>query len=527
MKRARTFLMLLASCIGGCATHGGAADLGALDAAVCVAPLMQCGADCIDVQSAMAHCGACDSSCGTAEQCVSGHCTSDSTGGLTLLSCGPDAGYENGATWVTIMGTGFQNPLRAFVGDARAPAYALDSTHGRMLTPPGPKGTSAVRVEVGANHASLPNGFRYDTFGLAAEWAKVMMSQARGSHPGLTVLQNGRVLIFGGTSDSTAASALNTADLYNPTTKTTELVASTMATARFETTATTLLDGRVLIVGACNLPSGSPSCPVSDGTISDLFDPATNTFMTNPPKLADPSRFAPKPTLLTDGRVLITSPYNPTAEVFDPATSSFTMLSVMSVNAGFGIPVRLRDGRVLLVAAPGGRAELYDPETNIVQALAATFTHAPQTVHVLPDGRAISAGGGDLIGDNLTPHGSIEVFNPVGQSFAVLGVQLMTPRTAFASVLTSDGSIVIAGGQTSTYGLSTTGCDHVFPLSNSVEVVNPTTNLRSTLAPLPESNFELRGVSLFDGSMILAGGSQCGGAPSIPFVYFLKSAPIL
>lgn len=498
------------------------------DASVgCSAAELMCGDACVDPQKDTQHCGGCDRACPAGEQCLTGHCTSDATGALTIANAGPESGYQNGGTWITLTGTGFTNPLRAFIGDGRAPATAIDATHVRLLSPPGLLGMSDVHVEIGGKRATLPRGFRYDTFGLSSTWTKVMMSQARGGRPGVAVLQNGQVLIYGGTADSTSASASNTADLYNPTTKKTTLVPSTLVTPRFDTSAVTLLDGRALIVGACNVPTGHPACPLGDGTIADLYDPKTNTFVAAPPKLADPARIAAKPTLLCDGRVLITSGNRPTAEVFDPSTDTFTALPITSANTGFGMPVRLRDCRVLLAAPSGGKSEIYDPDSGLLITLDTTFLHSVTSLRVLPNGRAIAAGGGDLIGDDLTPHAAVQTFDPKTNTFSMLSVTLETARTGFATVLASNGSLLVAGGQSSTYGLSTTGCDHVFPLLDSVEVIDPVAQTRSQVAKLPEPNFELIGVSLFDGSLILAGGSQCGGAVAIPFVYYLESAPVL
>jgi len=70
-----------------------------------------------------------------------------------------------------------------------------------------------------------------------------------------TLLQNGQVLIAGGTTDPSLG-AYNTAELYDPVTGTFAAVSSTLRNARYAHTATLLKDGRVFLIGG-RLPNGN------------------------------------------------------------------------------------------------------------------------------------------------------------------------------------------------------------------------------------------------------------------------------
>jgi len=84
-----------------------------------------------------------------------------------------------------------------------------------------------------------------------------------------------------------------------------------MATARVTHTATLLTDGRVLVAGG----SADPS--------AEIYDPKTGTF--SPTGSMSEARGAHTATLLTDGRVLMAGgSKNHSAEIYDPAAGTFS-----------------------------------------------------------------------------------------------------------------------------------------------------------------------------------------------------------
>src|SRR5438552_19179052 len=119
-------------------------------------------------------------------------------------------------------------------------------------------------------------------------------------------------------------------------------VVTNMNSPRSGHTATRLNDGRVLIAGGS--PGLAPAGITSVLATSELFDPASKSFAQSATMAT--ARFGHSAVRLLDGRVLVmggTSDCNTvfcsqtaTAEIFDPATESFTSPgSMLSARTGF------------------------------------------------------------------------------------------------------------------------------------------------------------------------------------------------
>lgn len=181
--------------------------------------------------------------------------------------------------------------------------------------------------------------------------------------PSLTALADGRVLLFGGMETNVGGGdALSTAELWSPSTATWSSAPSA-SEPRDMHTATLLADGRVFVVGGRALVSAVLASAV-------LFDPVAGAWSSPFPATA---RYWHTATPLRDGRILIAGgdkiQGGPAAEIFDPATLSFTaagtMLAVPYGHAATALP----DGDVLVVGgwvgvAESRSAQLFSPGAN-------------------------------------------------------------------------------------------------------------------------------------------------------------------
>ena len=114
-----------------------------------------------------------------------------------------------------------------------------------------------------------------------------------------------------------------------------------------------LLDGRVLVIGG----SGGEFDPAT----AELYDPVSGTWSATGNMLN--IRDGLPPVLLLDGRVLVGDVVDGTdghrdlygAELYDPATGTWTASGPMVGDSPGDVPTVLRDGRVLVVGETAPR----------------------------------------------------------------------------------------------------------------------------------------------------------------------------
>jgi len=273
------------------------------------------------------------------------------------------------------------------------------------------------------------------------------MISARALHTA-TVLPNGKVLIAGGFDGSGLQSA--SAELYDPSQETFSRTGS-MLTGRASHTATLLPSGKVLIAGGFG---------VAEST-AELYDPNAGTF-TVTGSMQVP-RLWHTATLLPDDRVLITGGINDfggstvpeaSAEVYNPTTGIFTLLAnIMSAPRALHTATALSNGRILLVGGTqivnfSGRqaentAEVFNPATNTFTSTGSMTTARFQhTATLLSNGQVLVAGGD---GNTILVNASAELYDPVTGSFSATG-SMSTARDRHTSTLLPNSNVLVTGG---------------------------------------------------------------------------------
>jgi len=276
----------------------------------------------------------------------------------------------------------------------------------------------------------------------------VEMSAARAAHTA-TALRDGRVLVAGG---FVAEGSPIAAELYDQDAGR-RLPLPPMIATRHSHTATELPDGRVLIVGG--YASGGE--PVAS---AELFDPKANAFV--PTGGLEQPRADHVAVLLESGQVLMVGGLGPgwefldSAELYDPEAGRFSPTGGMSVARESHVGVRLADGRVLVAGGHRGRraaivlyasAEIYDPATGSFSATGEMRARRHKHDGVLlADGRVLITGGTDER-DSRGIYRSTELFDP-GSSRFTSGPELVLPRYKHegSSLLLPSGLVLIAGG---------------------------------------------------------------------------------
>jgi hypothetical protein len=331
------------------------------------------------------------------------------------------------------------------------------------------------------------------------------MARPRAGHTA-TLLEDGRVLIFGGWSGSQPA---RDAEIYHPETGTFTRIPESFE-PREGHSATLLADGRVLIAGGCcgfNLgfsaliidPSGGqvtrrswmsqshyghsgtllPNGKVLiaggtwdfvDGTPMDpeLYDPVTGTFsragrhagMRNPN--VPPYGYL-KATLLSAGRVLFTGGQ---PEIYDSASGQFRltrpMISPLYRAGVLGHSATLLGNGTVLIVGGGanlppacggiGTPEIYDPASESFRAISSTPAgRSHHTATLLHDGSVLLVGG---LAQDCRSTDSAELYDPAAEAFVSAG-SMTQPRRDHTATLLLDGSVLIVGGRAEFAGAGT------------------------------------------------------------------------
>ena len=276
-----------------------------------------------------------------------------------------------------------------------------------------------------------------------------------------TLLLDGKVLVVGG--GDTHLTPRETAEVYDPATGTWSATSS-LSRARTAHTATLLTDGKVLVAGGYGVRGSFGEIL----TTAEVYDPATGTWsVTGSLALARQGHTA---TLLPNGKVLVAGGIGSdnatvaTAEVYDPATGTWSVTGSLvsarykhTVSSGRDAHAAalLADGKVLAIGGERGRgspatAEVYNPATGAWSVTGSpAFARREHTATVLADGKFLVAGGLDMSMSRFLE--TAEVYNPATGTWSATG-PLATARHWHTATLLLDGKVLVVGGASGVVG---------------------------------------------------------------------------
>lgn len=279
------------------------------------------------------------------------------------------------------------------------------------------------------------------------------------------------------TDSQTPYPTIDQAWLYDALRDEYTLLPGTMNVSRAFHTATRLLDGRILVAGGITFGGQSGSNYYTEVLDSaEVYDPATGTWTVTGPMRR--FRAGHTATLLPDGRVLVAggTQGNNQHQLFD----IFDILGTALANS-----------------------EIYDPASNSWSN--GPVMHEPKAGHVavtLQDGRIAMLGGithTTIIGVPVPDFSDvISIYDPAANSFNAKDF-MRAKRALFGAALMPDGKVFIAGGA---------GGDifNIGPIKRT-ELYDPSTGTSTNMPDLPTAVAFSRAMALASGQALVVGGA--------------------
>ncbi len=262
--------------------------------------------------------------------------------------------------------------------------------------------------------------------------------------------------------------------------------AGNMEEPRRDHVAVLLDDGNVLIVGGTR-------------STAELYDPASRTFT---PLGSVPFSQGVRATRLPVGRVLVVGESAPgrAVMIYDPATKQFTPTGSLNVARRYSSVTLLASGKVLVAGgqerAPNGGpqslavAEQYDPATGDFTVIGSLNEHRSGNVAaLLPTGKVLIVGG-----TQTTEPGrgvllkTAEIYDPATGGFSVIA------ETAGTRSLFFSGLVILGGGKV------------LLPGGTFAEVFDPDTNTFARTPDMGTGHRSHTATLLTDGTVLIAGG---------------------
>jgi hypothetical protein len=265
------------------------------------------------------------------------------------------------------------------------------------------------------------------------------------------VLADGSALIAGGH----VAGGVGIPDVnrFDPISKAWTSLAP-MTFPRWYPTATSLADGRVLVIG------GSTNCVTCIGDIPEVYNPTSNTWT----QLGSASLITPlypQTYLLPDGRILLAAATEGAvqAQTLDLTTQTWTVVDPTVFDGGSSVMYRpnmiLKSGTG---SAPPPRAPVLPSAINAyvldmnqpapVWAEVGSMAY-PRTYHtltMLPDGNVLATGGSQTTDPSSQPVYAAEIWSPQTGTWSVMSSMQMARTYHETALLLPDGRVLVGGG---------------------------------------------------------------------------------
>ncbi len=220
-------------------------------------------------------------------------------------------------------------------------------------------------------------------------------------------------------------------------------------------------------------------------------------------------------TLLPDGKVLVVDGVSTaaagtipaSAELFDPATATWTVTTAPNFPRINHTATPLADGKILFVNGdympvatdhgPTSAAELFDPATGQWRSTGnPIYLQSSSTATLLQNGKVLVAGGflDDRVLDDPTDFA--EMYDLAAGIWSPTA-PLIHARYGHTATLLQDGRVLVVGGSD----------DHELASSlASAELYDPVTGTWSSTAPFPERVVGHSAILLRNGKVLVAGG---------------------
>jgi len=339
-----------------------------------------------------------------------------------------------------------------------------------------------------------------------------------------TLLGTGKVLVAGGLDLNGVA--LQTAEIYDPSTGTVSSTGNLSApNGRGSHASITLQNGQVLLIGGIDNTGANLAT-------AELYDPASGTFSATGSMAQARGKITA--VLLANGKVLVAGGSGPNGdlaggEIYDPVSALFTPTGSLNQARERHTMTLLANGKVLIA---GGRvftgngfsalssAELFDPQASQgVGAFSAVGSmNSPRdfpTATPLSDGTVLLVGGFISYQTNLSAS-SAEVFNAATNSFALTG-SMSTPRTHHTASLLPDGTVAVAGGVPNSINGT--------PSTTTAEIYSPATGTFSPTGSMTTQREYAQDAVLANGDPFISGGDDGVNVTSTAEIYY-STAPL-